>query len=98
MGAAEKGLDRARRIPQRRVAITTLLVEEAEPRIQLLQAPQGFKRLVYAVQASLVGGDQVQEVAVLGRCNRERFSRDECFGVPSAFAELTDTAYLEFDW
>jgi hypothetical protein len=53
---------------------------------------------VYAVQASLVGGDQVQEVAVLGRCKRERFSRDECFGVPSAFAELTDTAHLEFDW
>src|SRR5262249_32676304 len=54
-------------IPQRRVAITALLVEKAEPRMQLLQAPQRFKGLGNAVQATLVDGDQVQKVAVLGR-------------------------------
>src|SRR5262249_28466566 len=56
-----------------------------------------FKRLVSAVQATLVDGDQVQEVAVLWVCNRERFGRAECFAVPSALAETTDTAHVELD-
>src|SRR5215467_6300060 len=74
---AEKGLDRAWRIPQRRIAIPALLVEKAEPRMQLLQAPQRVKRLVNAVQATLIDGDQVQKVAVLRRCKREGFGRDQ---------------------
>src|SRR5262249_6273510 len=73
--AAEKGLDRAWRIPQCREAITALLVEKAEPRMQLLQAPQRFKGLVNPIQATLVDGDQVQKVAVLGRCNASAFRR-----------------------
>ena len=94
---SQKGIDRARRIPQGHVAITALLVEEAEPRMLLLQALQGCQRLVYPVQASLVGGDQVQDVAVLGRCSRQHFGRGERFAVPPALAELTDAAHLEFD-
>ena len=63
---SQKGIDRARRIAQGHVAVTALLVEEAEPRMLLLQALQGCQRFVYPVQASLVGGDQVQGVAILG--------------------------------
>ena len=62
---SRESIDRARRIPQGHVAITALLVEETEPRMLLLESLQGFQRLGYAVQASLVGGDQVKDVAVL---------------------------------
>src|SRR5262245_422072 len=65
--------------------------------MQLLQAPQCFKRLVSAVEATLIDGDQVQEVAVLWRRNHERFGRAERFAVPSTFAEAPDTAHIEFD-
>ena len=60
--------------------MTALLVEEAEPRMLLLQALQGCQRLGYPVQASLVGGDQVQDVAIPGAAVRQRFGRGECFG------------------
>ena len=63
----------------------------------LLQALQGFQRLVYPVQASLVGGDQVQDVAVLGRGSRQHFGRGERFAMPAALAQLTDAAHLELD-
>jgi hypothetical protein len=99
---SQKGIDRARRIPQGYVAITTLLVEEAEPRMLLLQEFRGCQCLVNQVQASLVGGDQIQDVAVLGRCSyqrcsRQHFGRGERFAVPPALAELTDAANVEFD-
>jgi hypothetical protein len=82
----EEGFDRARRIPQGHVALTALLVEEAEPRMPLLEALQGCERLGYPVQASLIGGDKVQNIAVLGRQNRQRFGRGERFDVAGSLA------------
>jgi hypothetical protein len=66
--------------------VTALLVQEAEPWVSLLQTPQGCQRLPYPVQASLVGSDQVQGVAVLGRSNRKCFGCGERFRVPTVVA------------
>jgi len=63
----------------------------------LLQALQGGQCLRYAAQTSLVGGDQVQGVAVLGRSSREHLGRGERFRVPATPAQLTDAAHLAFD-
>jgi hypothetical protein len=95
--ASQKGIDRARRFPQGHVAITALLVEEAEPRMLLLQALQGGQRLVYPVQASLVGGEQIQDVTIPGRRSRQHFGCGERFAVLPSLAELTDATHLELD-
>src|ERR1019366_1218758 len=93
---SQKSSDRARRIPQSRAAITALLVEEAEARMMSLQSVRGRQRLVYKVQASLVGGDQIEDVAVPGRRSREHFGGGQRFAVPPALAEFTDAGHLEF--
>jgi hypothetical protein len=52
----------------------------------LLEALQGCERLGYPVQASLIGGDKVQNITVLGRQNRQRFGRGERFDVAASLA------------
>ena len=83
---SQQGFDRVRRIPQGHVALSALLVEEAEPRMPLLEALQGCQRLGYPVQASLVGGNKVQNITVPGHGNRQRFGRGERFDVAASLA------------
>jgi hypothetical protein len=82
----QEGIDRTRGIPQGRVAIATLLIQEAEPRIRFLQAAQRCQRVGYSAQTTLIGGYQVQRITVLGHCNRKRFGRGERIAVPAALA------------
>src|SRR5262249_7147766 len=78
------------------ITMTALLVEKAEPRMLLLQALQGCKCLGYPIQAALICGDQVQDVAILGHRNRKRFGCGECFVVPATLTQLTNAAHLDF--
>jgi hypothetical protein len=52
----------------------------------LLEALQGCQRLGYLLQASLIGGDKVQNITVLGRSSRQRFGRAERFDVAASLA------------
>ena len=51
-----------------------------------LQAAQGFKRVVYSVQGSLICGNEVESVAVLRLGTRQRFSGGESLGMATGFA------------
>ncbi len=83
---AHKRFDRPARVSQRYVAIAALLVQETKPRMLLLQPLQGFQRFMDSVEAALVGRDQVQEVAVLGRGSRQCFRRRERLEVVETLA------------
>jgi len=52
----------------------------------LFELVQCRKRVRHPLEASLVGGDQVQRVAVSGRCNRKGFGRGERFRVLATLA------------
>ena len=56
----------------------------------LLQALQGFQRLVYPVQASLVGGDQVQERRGFGALQPPALPPRRALRSGGPLAELTD--------
>ena len=75
-----------RPIPHGHGAIAALLVQKTEPRVLLFELLQGSQRLGYPVQASLVGGDQVQGIAVPRCSNRKRLGRGERFNVPATLA------------
>ena len=63
----------------------------------LLEAPQRSECFGYTIEATLISGDEVERVAILGRCCCEAFCRGEGFVMALALAEITDAADLEFD-
>jgi hypothetical protein len=66
--------------------MTAFLVQQAEAGMMLFKALQSAQGLRYPVQASQVGGDQVQGIAVLGQFRYQRLGGSERFLVPPALA------------
>jgi hypothetical protein len=64
--------------------MTALLIQKAEPGMLLLEALQGCQRVVYPIQAALIGSDQVQDVAVLGKFSGQSLSRRQRVAMAAA--------------
>jgi hypothetical protein len=63
-----EGIDRVRHIVRRREAMSPLLIQPAEPRTLQLQTIQSCERSLTQVQATLIDGGEIKNVAAL--CER----------------------------
>ena len=75
--------------------MTAFLVETTEARMLLFQAFQGCQRLTDAAQATLIGSDQVKNLA--GITNIEGRGRCQGFRVPLLAGELADTRQFRLE-
>jgi hypothetical protein len=92
-----EGIDSAPEISQRYIAVTTFLVEQTKLRMPLFEALQRHECFWNSVQTALVGRDQVQDVAMIGRYSCQHFRRSERFAMLTALAAFADASDLKFD-
>ena len=96
MHAAQEGVDRLGRLPQRDVAVAALLVEAAEARMQLFKRSQRGERRGNLAEMALCQRPQVQNVAILGHGGEQRVSRPQAGGELALRHQFANAPHLKF--
>src|SRR5262249_7811646 len=97
MDTAQEGLYRLRRLLQRHMALTSLLIQGAKVRMQLFQPVDGRKRRRYIAEHPLGERTQVEEVPILGHRGQLRLGSAQSLCEPSLLDEVADSLDFEFD-
>lgn len=90
-----KRVDRASGLARGDQAISPLLVQEGEVRMPSFQMLETRQCLRNPLQTTLVGRNEIEDIALGGKRCRRGLGGGQCLGEALSFAELADARDLE---